>query len=127
MLDVIVNGFANSLDDQTPSRSAERASPTFTVEQVPVHAAAWLSAGLSGAWDVTLSVDPDGETSVVVAPVDDDPATPSYILFQKDGQAWVGTVKTDAWQSEQRFTTYEDAVAAIVSAAWAYDKCRAAM
>jgi hypothetical protein len=96
-----------------------------TIEQHDVHtwlgdtmsltdAVALLSAALAPAWDVEQVIDPAGEASIVVFSAIDDTATPAFILFEKEGKAVVATVRNDVWESEQDFTSYEPAAAAII-------------
>jgi hypothetical protein len=96
-----------------------------TIEQHDVHtrlgdtmslmdAVALLSATLSPAWDVEQAIDPAGEASIIVSSAIDDTAVPAFILYEKEGEVVIATVRNDVWESEQDFTSYEPAAAAII-------------
>jgi hypothetical protein len=75
-----------------------------------------LSAGLAPAWEVERAIDPSGELSVVVLPMGDDPAFPSFVLYEKDGLVEVATIAGETWQSTAQFPTCQSAVVGIVAA-----------
>ncbi len=84
--------------------------------QIPFDAVASLSAAASDAWEVERMVDPAGEVSIIVLPTSDDPALPTFMLYEKHGQARVATIRDDVWESDVAFTSGRQAVAAITAA-----------
>ena len=75
----------------------------------------WLSAGASGAWEVEQEIDPAGEVSVIVHPTYDDPALPTFVLYEKDGGARVAVVRHDVWETERVFSSCEQAASSIIA------------
>lgn len=70
----------------------------------------------SGAWDVEHAFDPTGDLSIMVLPTCDDPALPTFLLYQEHGLARVATIRREIWESDQAFPSGRRAVAAIVAA-----------
>jgi hypothetical protein len=79
--------------------------------------AASLSAVFAGVWDVEHAVDPSGDESIVVLPVCDDPALPTFVLYEGHGVPRLATIRRDVWESDQAFPSGQRAVAAIMTAA----------
>jgi hypothetical protein len=75
-----------------------------------------LSAVSAGAWEVEQMVDPSGEVSIVMFPACDDPALPTFMLFEENGLARVATIRHDVWESDQTYLSNHQAVAAIMAA-----------
>ncbi|HEY4041363.1 MAG TPA: hypothetical protein VGM32_05900 [Rhodopila sp.] len=75
-----------------------------------------LTASLTPSWSAEREIDPSGETSVVVLSVSDNPAHPTFVLYEEEGLVQVATVVGDCWQSRRTFRTCQRAVAAIVAA-----------
>jgi hypothetical protein len=82
----------------------------------PVDVVALLSASLPLGWEVEREVDPTGNISIVVLSSIDHPAMPSFILYEKEGQAIVATIRDDIWEKAQTFTSCQRAVASILAA-----------
>jgi hypothetical protein len=80
----------------------------------PLDVVALLSAGSAGAWDVEPEVDPSGDVSIVVLPACDDPAMPTFLLYQKDGAARVATIRHEIWEDDRAFPGCRQAAAAII-------------
>jgi hypothetical protein len=78
--------------------------------------AASLSAASAGAWEVEHAVDPSGDMSIIVLPACDDPAMPTFVLYEEHGVARVATIRRDVWESDQAFPSGRRAVAAIIAA-----------
>jgi hypothetical protein len=89
--------------------------PSAALSQLNV--AASLSKAFAGAWDVEHAVDPSGDVSIVVLPVCDDPALPTFMLYEEHGVPRVATIRRDVWESDQAFPSGQRAAAAIVTAA----------
>ena len=119
------------LSAQTDSRLKERAlisvidqndASAWLGDAVsPVDAIALLSPILASTWEVVREVDPVGEISVVVFSTADDPVMPTFILFEKGGQAVVAIIRDDVWESEQGFASYQQAISAILIEATTVD------
>jgi hypothetical protein len=75
-----------------------------------------LSPILASTWEVVREIDPAGEVSIVVFSTADDLAMPTFILFEKGGQAVVATIRDDVWENEQGVASYRQAVSAILAA-----------
>jgi len=108
------------LDNAEVADSARRFWLTETA--ATLDAAAVLSAALAPKWSVQREVDYVGEVSIILLPAHDHPtiehrALPSFILFEKDGQARVATVTEDQWVADQGFRDIQPAVTAIIAAA----------
>jgi hypothetical protein len=77
-----------------------------------------LTAALGPTWSVQREIDCVGEVSIVVMPVSDHPAVPTFILYEVGGQAHVGTIRQDEWQADQGFDTVQQAaIVGIIAAA----------
>ena len=77
-----------------------------------------LTAALGPAWNVQREIDCVGEVSIVVMPVSNHPAVPTFILYEAGGQAHVGTIRQDEWEADQGFDTVQQAaIAGIIAAA----------
>jgi hypothetical protein len=81
----------------------------------PFDIAASLSEAAAGAWEVEHAVDPSGEVAIIVLPARDDPALPTFMLYQEHGLARVATIRRDIWESDQAFPSGRRAVAAIIA------------
>jgi hypothetical protein len=83
----------------------------------PFDVVAALASALPSTWSVERECDPDGDLSIVVLPDRDEPAQPSFVLYEEDGLVQVGTVIGDAWHGKRTFPTCRRAVGAIVAMA----------
>jgi len=102
-----------TMDSERTRTKTPFAWPTGTRSPFDVMAA--LDAGLPPGWEAWRGSDVDRDTFVVV--MNNDPAMASFIFYERDGYACVGTVKADAWEGTQAFVSCQDAVAAIIGAA----------
>jgi hypothetical protein len=68
-----------------------------------------LADALGPTWGVERETDFVGDVSVVVMPVIDNPAMPTFILYEAGGQARVGTVRGDEWEADYGFDTVRQA------------------
>jgi len=82
----------------------------------PLDVAASLSAVSAGAWEVERAVDPSGDVAIIVLPARDDPALPTFMLYEEHGLARVATIRRDVWESDQAFPSGCRAIAAIIAA-----------
>ena len=82
----------------------------------PLDVVATLSAASAGAWEVERTVDPSGDVSVIVLPACDDPAMPTFMLYEEHGLARVATIRRDVWESDRAFLSCQQAAAAIIAA-----------
>ena len=73
-----------------------------------------IRAALGPTWSVEQEIDYLGEISIIAMPDDDEAAHPTLILFEKQGQAHVGVVHNDNWDSLIAFATRSAAVAALI-------------
>ena len=96
------------IDDLAGYRSS---GPAF----LPSDVIASLTAASTDAWEVEQTVDPFGEVSIIVLPRDDDPALPTFMLYEGDGVARVATIRHEAWESEKAYHSSRRAVAAIIA------------
>lgn len=76
-----------------------------------------LISELTPGWTVEREVDPSGELSIVVLPMLDTAARPSFVLYEEDGLVQVSIFRGEDWQRRQSFRTCQRAVAAIIAAA----------
>nr|WP_294524670.1 hypothetical protein [uncultured Rhodopila sp.] len=72
-----------------------------------------LAEALGPMWSVHCEADCEGEVSIVVLP-DDDEIGPAFLLYEKGGLAWVGTVSGDEWTSRESFSGIQAAATAII-------------
>jgi hypothetical protein len=82
----------------------------------PCDVVALLSASLMPGWEVEREIDPTGDISIIVLSAIDDPAMPTFTLYESEGKAMVGTVTGDAWEKVHGFSNCQRAVAAILAA-----------
>jgi hypothetical protein len=83
----------------------------------PFDVVAALASALPSCWTVEREADPDGDLSIVVLPDCDEPAQPSFVLYEEDGFVQVATVIADTWHGKRTFPTCRRAVDAIVAMA----------
>ena len=76
-----------------------------------------LASALAPFWTIERELDPFGDLTVIVLPVSDTDARPSFILYEADGLVQVSTFVCDDWRSRQTFRTCQRAVDAIIEAA----------
>jgi hypothetical protein len=81
--------------------------------------AAALTRALTPAWTVDRETDPSGEVSIVMLPVFQAQARPTFVLYEEDGLVQVSTFAGEDWQRRQSFRTCQRAVAAIIATALA--------
>jgi hypothetical protein len=82
----------------------------------PLDVVATLSAASAGAWEIERAVDPSGDVSVMVLPACDDPAMPTFMLYEEHGLARVAIIRRDVWESDRAFLSCRQAAAAIIAA-----------
>jgi hypothetical protein len=82
----------------------------------PRDVVASLAAASAGAWEVEQNFDPAGDVSIIVVPVRDDPALPTFMLYVEHGLARVAVIRDDIWESDRAFPTGSKALAAMVAA-----------
>jgi hypothetical protein len=105
----------NVIDDRSPRTLKPQA--WLSANRSPLEVIALLEAGLTRDWEVTQEIDPVGEASIIVMPASDDPAKPSFLVYEMNGKARVATIRNDIWESERVFAASSEAVAAITAAA----------
>jgi hypothetical protein len=76
-----------------------------------------LASALMPLWTVDREVDPSGDLSVIILPVNDIAVHPSFVLYEEDAVVQVSTFLGDVWRSRQTFRTCQRAVDAIIEAA----------
>lgn len=83
----------------------------------PFDVVAALTSALPSCWTVEREFDPTDDLSIVVLPVRDESAQPTFILYEENGFVAVATVIADSWHGKQTFPTCRRAVEAIVAMA----------
>ncbi len=76
-----------------------------------------LASALTPFWTIERELDPFGDLTVIVLPVDDATARPCFILYEADAVVQVSTFVGDDWRCRQTFRTCQRAVDAIINAA----------
>jgi hypothetical protein len=76
-----------------------------------------LSAALGPKWDVMREIDYVGEISIIALPADDIDAMPTLIMYEKDGQAHVATIRGVEWETNHAFSSFRHAVSAMIATA----------
>lgn len=101
--------------DQLPSAtgSYDRRQATGLTPRI----AASLQAALTPGWVAERIIEPLGEVAIVVLPADDDPALPSFLLYETATAARVAVILADRWEAEQEHAGRDDAVTALVALA----------
>jgi hypothetical protein len=100
----------NDLRDLTEEAWLSDARASFDV-------GATLTCALAPRWTVERELDPCGDLSIVILPLSDTAALPTFVLYEKDGLAQVSTFLGEDWLSRQAFRTCRRAVAVIIAAA----------
>jgi hypothetical protein len=83
----------------------------------PFNVIAALTTALAPHWTVDRERDPSGELAVIVLPVTDTPARPTFVLYEDNGLVQVLTFLGEDWQKRQTFLTCPRAVSAIIATA----------
>jgi hypothetical protein len=110
MVDVIDKGYVQT----------RRTRPEAALS--PIEAAASLAAASSGAWEIEHAIDPAGEESIIILPTSDDPALPTFMLYEEHGLARVATIRRDVWERDQAYLSGRRAVEAILAATAAFKR-----
>jgi hypothetical protein len=76
-----------------------------------------LSAALGSDWAVERETDSEGEISIIALPAEESNGTPTFVLYEKDGQARVATIRGDEWECDHGFNGFRQAVDAIIAEA----------
>jgi hypothetical protein len=67
----------------------------------------------------TLSVEREtecqGEVSIIILPIADE-SKPAFVLYERRGMACVAAVAEDDWEGDQVYASFQDAVAAVITA-----------
>jgi hypothetical protein len=74
-----------------------------------------LALALAPRWQIERATDYLGAVSVVAVPFDDDPAEPTFMLYEADGNSHVATIMQDAWECDDAFETCGHAVTALIA------------
>lgn len=69
-------------------------------------AVAVLVAALGPEWTVERETHRKGDTAIIVLSAREPEDGPSFILYERDGQARLATMQGDDWQREQRFARF---------------------
>jgi hypothetical protein len=107
MAHVVVKHDVRALNDERWLRDARS---SFDV-------GATLTSALTPFWTVDREFDPSGDLSVIVLPVGDTGAHPSFVLYEQDAVVKVSTFLGEDWRSRRTFRTCRRAVDAIIEAA----------
>ena len=81
-----------------------------------------LSAALGPKWDVMREIDYAGEASIIVLPAGDIDAMPTLIMYEKQGQAHVATIRGVEWETNHTFSSHRHAVSAMIATAASLDR-----
>ncbi len=104
-------------DTDTASANAAPATTPARIAGEAFDALGQLAAALAPEWQVEQETDYLGNVSFVTLPKKADPEMPAFILYEKEGQAHVATVRQDTWENDRAFATCDQAVNAVVDRA----------
>lgn len=76
-----------------------------------------LSEQLGPNWEVKREIDYLGEISIIALPAPDIDVMPALILYEKDGQTHVATVRGADWETDRAFPSFREAMAAMTAEA----------
>lgn len=94
----------------TVSTTALPNAPGSRKADVAVDVIDELSMALGPKWDVGREIDYVGDVMIIALPADDIDAMPALILYEKDGQAHVATVRGVDWEADHAFSSFRHAV-----------------
>lgn len=80
---------------------------------------AMVSGALGPDWTVLRETDCEGDVSIIALPAEETGRTPSFILYEKDGQTHVASVRCDQWGLDLIFDSFSKAVDAFIAEALA--------
>jgi hypothetical protein len=73
-----------------------------------------LSTALGADWAVERETDCEGEVSIIALPAGDVGRLPAFILYEKNGQTRIATVRSDEWERDRGFASFRQAVDALI-------------